>query len=159
MPSLSISSQPGSKAPAGCATLIGHLMIFVDVLKIHIALSSLKTGFTGWCIIINCSVKTQSCSFDRLYGSNISNQRNKLAVTTSSKYENLRNMRTWTDLSSSSLWLVGWLGGWWAGLAFYLLPFILVSCLAPLSLLEPSGALHIPISAHRIKLKYLKSQT
>lgn len=34
-------------------------------------------------------------------------------------------------------------GGWCAGLAFYLVPSILVSCLAPLPLLEASGALRI----------------
>ena len=33
--------------------------------------------------------------------------------------------------------------GWCAGLAFYLVPSILVSCLAPLPLLEASGALRI----------------
>ena len=36
----------------------------------------------------------------------------------------------------------GW-RGWCAGLAFYLVPSILVSCLAPLPLLEASGALRI----------------
>ena len=77
------------------------------VLKIHIALFSLQIEFTGWCIIINCSVKTQSCSFDRLYGSNIFNLRNKLDVTTTQKNSGRENMRTFPPLQHWSGVLLG----------------------------------------------------